>query len=332
MNDYKILFVIDKIELKYFEFNQLVTSFWLIKECNLRNQEVFITTADKLSLNGNIPEAFVYKTKLSTSNDNIELTYGKKEVLAMLNDFDMILFRPDPPVDMDYIFSTYILDFVDATKTIIVNNPAGIRKANEKLYINNFPELIPNNITTSNISLIKDYLDEREEIIVKPLNKCFGKGVFYLKKGDKNTNSILDLVTNNGTTVVMAQEYLAGAKNGDKRVIIIGGNVFEEAIIKVSGKGDFKFNTHNDEYLKKGYLTDEEREMGNIIAPKLLQDGLFMVGLDVIDNKIIEINVTSPCFFIKEINQMFNVKLEERIVDYLESLLCPTEASLLLSV
>ena len=92
-------------------------------------------------------------------------------------------------------------------------------------------------------------------------------------------------------------------------------------MIKMSGDGDFKFNTHNDEHIKKGFLTDEEREICNSIAPKLMQDGLHMVGLDVIENKIIEINVTkSPCFFIKEINHMFNTRLEVRIVDYFESL------------
>lgn len=332
MNDYKILFIIDKVELRYFEFNELVTSFWLIKEGNLRNWEVFITTADKLSLNNNTPEAIVYKTKQTGSGNNIELTYDQKQIPASLNDFDMVLFRPDPPVDMDYIFCTYILDYVDPTKTIVINSPAGIRKANEKLYINNFPQLIPENITTSNANLIKEFLDKHEEIIVKPLNRCFGKGVFYIKKGDKNTNSILDLMTNGGTTVIMAQKYLPGAKDGDKRIIIIGGEFFEETVIKVSGKGDFKFNTHNDEYLKKGHLTDEEREMCRTIAPKLLEDGLFFVGLDVIDNKIIEINVTSPCFFIKEINKMFNAELEVRIMDYLENLLSTKKADLLLSV
>ena len=232
---------------------------------------------------------------------------------------------------MNYIFLTYILDYIDKNKTLVINNPSGIRKANEKLYINNFPEVVPQNITTSNAGLIKNFLDEYNEIIVKPLNRCFGKGVFYLKKGDKNINSILDLMTNSGTTVIMAQEYLPEAQNGDKRVIIIGGEIFDETLIKISGKGDFKFNTHQDEYLKKGYITDEDREIARIISPKLMEDGLYFAGLDVIDGKVIEINVTSPCFFIKEINQMFNVQLEKRIVDYMEGLLFAKKGNLLLS-
>ena len=331
MSSFKVAFIIDKLELKYFEFNQLVTSFWLIKECNLRNWEVFITTSDKLSLNNNKPEAFLYKTRLTGSGNSTDLKYEKEPSLINLNEFDMVLFRPDPPVDMDYIFATYILDYIDTSKTLVINSPSGIRKANEKLYINNFPEVVPQNITTSNAGLIKNFLDEYNEIIVKPLNRCFGKGVFYLKKGDKNINSILDLMTNSGTTVIMAQEYLPEAQNGDKRVIIIGGEIFDETLIKISGKGDFKFNTHQDEYLKKGYITDEDREIARIISPKLMEDGLYFAGLDVIDGKVIEINVTSPCFFIKEINQMFNVQLEKRIVDYMEGLLFAKKGNLLLS-
>lgn len=321
MADFKIVFIIDKVELQYFELNELVTSFWLIKECNERSWDVFITTADKLSLNNNIPQAQLYKTKLVNKNGKLDLVREKDLISFDLNNFDVILFRPDPPVDIDYIISTYILDYVDQHKTILLNSPSGIRAANEKLYINNFPFAAPPNISTSSITLLKEFLNEHKEIIVKPLNKCFGKGVFYLKKGDSNTNSILETATNNSKSVIMAQKYISKAKEGDKRIIIIGGKVYEEAIIKISGEGDFKFNAHKDEFIKKGFLTQKEREICNKISHKLLQDGLFLVGLDIIDNKIIEINVTSPCFFIKEINSMFNTKLEVRIVDYIESLI-----------
>lgn len=321
MNNYKIIFVIDKLELQYFEMNEVITSYWLIKECILRNWEVFITTSDRLYLIDNIPNASAFKTKLTGTGSNIELSREKKSCPVNLNEFDLIVFRPDPPVDMDYIFSTYILDFVDKSKTFVINSPSGIRNANEKLYINNFPDVIPTNITTGNTSLIKDFLDQYGEIILKPLNKCFGKGVFYLKKGDKNINSILDLSTDGGKTLVMAQRFIKSEEKGDKRVILIGGIPLEETVLKMSGEGDFKFNTHNDKHIKKAFLTDEEREICYSIAPKLMQDGLFLVGLDVIENKIIEINVTSPCFFIKEINHMFNTKLEVRIIDYFEHLI-----------
>ncbi|MDD3013876.1 MAG: glutathione synthase [Candidatus Gastranaerophilales bacterium] len=332
MNKFKIVYVIDKVELRYFEFNDLVTSFWLIKECNHRDWDVYITTMDRLSLRNNLPEALVFKTSLKNSADKVDMVYDKKAESICLNEFDCVVFRPDPPVNMDYIFATYILDYVDTSRTTLINSPSGIRKANEKLYINNFQGFIPDNLTTSNAGLIKEFLDQHNEIILKPLNKCFGKGVFYLKKGDKNINAILESSTNNGTTVVMAQKYLPEIKNGDKRLIIIGGELYNECVIKLSGEDDFKFNNHRDEYFKKGFISDEQREMCKIISPKLLEDGLYFVGLDVIDNMIIEINVTSPCFFIREINNMFGVNLEKRVVDYMESLLCRKKQLVLTSI
>ena len=316
----KALFVIDKIELQYFEMNELVTSFWLIKECLSRGFDVQITTIDRLSLNGNMPEAFVFNTKIIEYNSKIEIGYEKPQFKKALTDYDFVIFRPDPPVDMDYIFATYILDYLDNTDTMVLNSPSGIRRTNEKLYINHFSEFIPKNITSSNIPQLKEFIAEYGEVVIKPLNKCFGKGVFYIKKGDKNTNSILESATEYGKTIVMAQRYIEG-NSKDKRLLILGGKLLEECVYKISGDGDFKFNTHNDEHIAKGLLTDTERELGKIISSKLLNDGIYIAGLDVIEDKVIEINVTSPCFFIKEINSMFNVELEKRMVDYFENII-----------
>lgn len=316
----KVLFVIDKIEFKYFEFNNLVTSFWLIKEFLGRGAEVCITTSEKLFLDGNKPNAYLYRTSLENSVTEENIIYDKKYFSACLNEFDLILFRPDPPVDIEYIFATYILDFVDKSTTMLVNDSKGIRSANEKLYINNFYELTPKSITTSNIDLIKDFVAQYDEAVLKPLNKCFGKGVYYLKKGDKNINTILDTATNSGELTVIVQEFLKNGFYQDKRIIMVGGEAYEECITKLSGKEDFKFNSHKDEYFKKAILTDKEREIAEKISSRLLEDGLYLVGLDVMDEKLLEINVTSPCFFIKEINEMFNVNLEKRIVNYLENL------------
>ena len=320
----RIVFVIDKIEYKYFEFNELVTSFWLIKEFLLREKEVYITTIDKLSLDLNRPMAHLYKTFMKPSSEDIykESTY----LQANLNDFDMIFFRPDPPVNIEYIFATQILDFVDKNRTFTLNSPSGIRKANEKLYINNFPEFVPASITTSNPDQIREFVNQHGEAVLKPLNRCFGKGVFYLKKGDKNLNTIIETATDHKKTPVIVQEYLKKANNQDKRVIMIAGECYEECLIKLSSEEDFKFTNHRDQFLKKAELTERERHICSEISGKLMEDGLYMVGLDTMDDRIIEINVTSPCFFIKELNRMFGVALEKRIVDDLEKLLSPAYA------
>lgn len=321
MTTLRTLFVIDKIEFQYFAANELVTSFWFITEGLNRDWEVYITTKDKLFLRGEKPCAKVFKTFLTDLPGKDALKREKDPEEICLNSLDAVFLRPDPPVDIDYINATYVLDYVDPTKTVVINSSEGVRKANEKLYINNFPAFVPENITTANAEVIKAFLKEKGEIILKPLNKCFGKGVFFLKDGDKNVNSIIDTVTEFGKTYIMAQEYLKGGKSGDKRVIIICGELFEECITKATGEGDFKFNSHKDEYLLKASLTPQERTLAESIAPKLMQDGLYLVGLDVIDNKMIEINVTSPCFFIKEINKLYNTRLEVKIMDAIERLI-----------
>lgn len=307
----KILFVIDKIELKYFEFNQLVTNFWLIKEFLHREQEVFVTTIDKLGLQG--AKAFCKCTKSFLKGDNIYVE--NKFEQKLIEDFNLVMFRPDPPVDLDYINATYVLDFVDREKTLILNETKSIRDFNEKLHANLFCEFMPQNIVTANLDEIEAFLGVNEEIILKPLNRCFGSGVMYLKLGDKNTRSIINSLTNNQMTLVMVQKYIPAAEFGDKRVLILGGEVLDECVVKLPSKDDFKFNTHSDEFIKKAMLTPSEKTKFSQVAQKLNQMGIVMAGLDVIDEQIIEVNVTSPCYFIEEINNYFSVSLEKKIVD-----------------
>jgi glutathione synthase len=301
--------------LKYFEFNNLVTNFWLIKELLESGQEVYVTTIDKLSLQNSTPGCKCFKSFLENDPSKDENIYLEKEsVDTKIEKFALVMFRPDPPVDLDYINATYILDFVDKSKTIILNDTKAIRDFNEKLHANLFHEFMPENIVTANKSEIVSFLQKNEEIILKPLNRCFGAGIMYLKNGDKNTNTIINSMTNDQSTLIMVQKYIPKVKFGDKRVLLLGGEVLEECVIKLSTSDDFKFNTHSDEFIKKATLTDSERIKFKKVAEKLNSLGIFMAGLDVIDEQIIEVNVTSPCYFIKEINNYFSTNLEKRIV------------------
>ena len=310
-----ILFVIDKIELKYFEFNDLVTNFWIIKEFLNRGEKVWITTIDKLKLIKSKAFAGCYRTSLDCEN----IIYDKKEELKSIEDFQLAMFRPDPPVDMDYISATYIFDFVDREKTFVMNDTKAIRDFNEKLHAVKFAEFMPENIVTSSKKDIMEFLSDEGEIILKPLNKCFGSGVFYLKKGDKNAAAIINTVTNNQSTLVMVQKYIPQAIYGDKRVLILGDEVLDYCVQKLPSNDDFKFNEHNDNCVKKAVLSSTEKQNFTKIAQELNKLGLYMAGLDVIDGKIIEVNITSPCYFIREINNAFGIHLERTIVDYILS-------------
>lgn len=307
-----ILFVIDKLELKYFEFNKLVTDFWLIKDFLERDKNVFVTTVDKLGINNAKAYCNCAKTFVKNENIYLEENFETKNI----EDFNIVMFRPDPPVDMDYINATYVFDFVDRDKTLILNEPKSIRDFNEKLHANLFHEFMPQNIVTSNIKEIEEFLKENEEIILKPLNRCFGSGVMYLKNGDKNTRNIINTLTNNQTTLIMVQKYISNAQFGDKRVLILGEEVLDECVVKLPSRDDFKFNTHSDEFIKKATLTESEKAKFTQIAKQLNNIGLPLAGLDVIDEQIIEINITSPCYFIKEINNYFSTNMEKKICDF----------------
>ena len=306
----KILFVIDKVELKYFEFNNLVTNFWLIKEFLDKNNKVFITTIDKLFLKNNIAKVLCYESYCESG----DIFYKKDFVEFDIDNFDLVMFRPDPPVDNDYINATYVFDFV---KTRVVNSPKSIRDFNEKLHSLYFSEFMPECIVTANMELIERFLRTFKQIVLKPLNNCFGTGVMYLYEGDPNTRTIINTLTNKQTTMVMVQEFIPEIKNGDVRVLTLGDKVLPYCIKKLPGKNDFKFNTHNDNFLVKSELTVTDLEYFAPIAKKLCKMGIEMAGLDVVGNKVIEINVTSPCYFIKEINSLYGINLENILSKYL---------------
>lgn len=317
-----ILFVIDRLELKYFEFNNLVTNFWIIRELLKENKNIYITTIDKLSLISGTACAHCYETYAKDGN----IFYNKSVQCKKINDFALVMFRPDPPVDIDYINATYIFDFVDRNKTLILNDPKAIRDFNEKLHTCKFLDLMPENIVTASKSDIIEFLNKNKEIVLKPLNACFGAGVMTLKKGDKNTAVIINTMTKNQTQLVMVQKYIPKAKFGDKRVMFLGEEVLDVCVQKLPSNDDFKFNEHCDSNIIKAELSPIEKEKFAPVAKELTRLGFPLVGLDVIDEKIIEINVTSPCYFIKEVNGHFNCELEKKITNYiimqLEKFLC----------
>ena len=307
----KILFIIDKIELKYFEFNKLVTNFWLIKGFLDRKNDVYITTIPNLSLKSDIPYTKCYETFAQDEN----IFYKSVQIESMIDDFDLVMFRPDPPVDIDYINATYIFDFVKRAE--VINSPSAIRDFNEKLHTVYFKEYMSDNIVTSSLKDIESFLKLHKQIVLKPLNLCFGSGVMYLYDGDPNTRTIINTMTKNETTLVMVQEFIPEVKQGDIRVLTLGDKVLPYAIKKLPTKDDFKFNTHNDDYIVSANLTKDDLDVFTPVAKKLNSMGIKMAGLDVINGKIIEVNVTSPCYFIKEINGLYNIHLEDEICEFL---------------
>ncbi len=309
----KVLFIIDRIELKYFEFNDLVTNFWFIKGLLEKGAEVDIATIDNLGLKDGTAYVNARKSYLKDANIFYEKEFSQKEIES----YHLVMFRPDPPVDLDYINATYVFDFVDERKTHVINSPKSIRNFNEKLHAVKFKHLMPENLVTNFKDDILEFLKTHNNIVLKPLNSCFGQGVMLLKEGDPNTSAIINTMTANGSRMIMVQKYIEKAKFGDKRVLFLGDKVLDYCVQKLPGDNDFKFNDHCDKNIIRAELTEKEKSDFTQVAKELKNMGLPMVGLDVIDGKIIEINVTSPCYFIREINQHFGIHLEETLVDYI---------------
>jgi len=311
-----ILFIIDRIELKYFEFNDLVTNFWLIRTFLQRGNKVDIATIDNLHLKDGVAGSFVRKTYLKDEN----IFYEKEGQNCEIESYDLVMFRPDPPVDLDYINATYIFDFVDENKVKVLNSPRAIRNFNEKLHTVKFKHLMSENIVTSSAKDILEFLDTHKKLVLKPLNGCFGSGVMLLNSGDLNTTAIINTMTDYGKRKIMVQKYIDGAQGGDKRVLFLGEKVLPYAVKKLPGKNDFKFNDHCDKNIVKDELSAQELRDFSAVAKELTNLGLPLVGLDIINGKILEINVTSPCYFIREINHHFGINLENEIVNYIENI------------
>lgn len=313
-----ILFVIDDLELKYFEFNDLVTNFWIIKEFLDRDYEVFIAVKSGLMTEGNVAKTLCWQAYEKDGDIFYKKDEPKKYVIEH---FDVVFFRPDPPVDIDYINACSVFDYVDTERTVVINNPIAVKNFNEKFHLNYFPEFAPENIVTASAEEIKAFVREHKKAIIKPLNQCFGGGVYYLDTEERNINTIIKNLTNNGKTMVMVQRYLEGAVHGDKRILIVGEHVFDECIRKLPGKDDFKFSERSDKYFETTHLTAEEKEMAQKVAKHLNAVELYMVGLDVADGKIMEINVTSPCYFIREINSHNNERFQDVLMEKLINLI-----------
>ena len=163
-----ILFIIDELELKYFEFNDLVTNHWLIKEFLDRGYKVCISTKNRLLIE-NAKGTALYFDSFAKNGD---IFYEKIEKKGLINDFDVVFFRPDPPVDVNYINACYVFDFVDKERTLLINDPCAVRNFNEKLHLNYFPQYAPENIVTSSKEEIKSFVNKVQNAIIKPLNRC----------------------------------------------------------------------------------------------------------------------------------------------------------------
>ncbi len=232
-----------------------------------------------------------------------------------LTEIDVVQMRQDPPFDMSYITATHILERVHP-KTLVVNDPAAVRNAPEKLFVTHFPELMPPTLIASNRDDILAFREEHQDIIVKPLFGNGGAGVFHIQPGDENLNVLLELFSELYREPIIVQKYLPAVRAGDKRIILVDGKAVG-AINRVPPEGEARSNMHVGGKPLKCELDTRDREICEAIGPTLKAQGLIFVGIDVIGGLMTEINVTSPTG-LQEIDRFDGVNLEGMIWDAVE--------------
>jgi glutathione synthase len=241
--------------------------------------------------------------------------FGPEEELD-LGAMDVVLMRQDPPFDMAYITATHILEHIHP-KTLVVNDPASVRNAPEKLFVTHFPELMPETLVTADRRQIMRFRERHGDIILKPLFGNGGAGVFHLKPDDSNLNALIEMFTERSREPLVVQKYVPEVRKGDKRIILVDG-VAMGAINRVPAAGEARSNMHVGGRPEPTTLTEREKEICERIGPALRERGLIFVGIDVIGDYLTEINVTSPTG-LQEIARFDGAHLERAIWDAIEA-------------
>lgn len=233
-----------------------------------------------------------------------------------LTECQAVFMRKDPPVTVQYLYATFILELLAPTKTMVINSPQGLREANEKMYTLQFAAVMPTTVVSLDKGLIRQFLEEQGAAVLKPLGGKAGEGILFLDPGDRNFNSLVEISTQHGKEPVMVQRFLPEAKEGDKRIILLDGDPIG-AVNRIPSGAEFRGNMAVGGQVAPTTITSREVEICALLKPKLQADGLYFVGIDVIGGYLTEVNVTSPTG-IREIDRLEGVRLGEKVISWLE--------------
>lgn len=284
----KFLFILDPLNsLKSYKD----TSIAIMREAAARGHSLYVCQQHAVFLRNELVKINAAEFNFSEGVNWYALK-ERQEVLP--TEFDAILMRKDPPFDNEYLYSTYLLELAVNQGACVINNPAAVRSWNEKLSVAKFPQFAPEFLVTANNDLICAFLSQHRDIIIKPLDGMGGSGIFRLTETDPNIGVILETATRFGTQTIMAQRYLPEIKQGDKRIIVIDGVPLPYALARIPKTGETRGNLAAGGKGVAQRLSARDLEIATTIGKTLKQEGLFLVGLDVIGEYLTEINVTSP--------------------------------------
>ena len=308
----KIAFVVDPlVTFKIYKD----TTFVMMREAQARGHEVYAIEQEALYWQKNRVSAFASRIHL-TGHSSVWFQAEAAQA-HYLTDFDAVIMRKDPPFDMEYVYSTYLLEAAQAEGVKVFTRARGIRDHNEKLAIARYASYIAPTLVTRRADLLRDFLAEHQDIILKPLDGMGGASVFRVRQDDPNVSVIIETLTQLGQRMIMAQRYLPDIAQGDKRILLIAGKPVPYCLARIPQAGETRGNLAAGGTGVARELTPRDLEIAHALGPKLYEQGLFLVGLDVIGSCLTEINVTSPTCF-QEISQQSHCDVAALFVDALE--------------
>jgi len=291
----KLVFILDPLEsLKTYKD----TSLAIMREAANLGHQLFVSMQHDLFLRGDLAKINAKKFTFTQHSYSLENSIEYKPA-----DFDAVIMRKDPPFDNEYLYSTYLLEIAANQGAKVYNNPSAVRDWNEKLAVSRFPQFAPEFLVTANNDLIRAFLDTQQDIVVKPLDGMGGSSIFRLTLNDPNISVILETITHFGARTVMAQRYLSAIAQGDKRIIVIDGEPLPYALARIPKAGETRGNLAAGGTGVAQLLSPRDIEIAKTVGKVLKQEGLFLVGLDVIGDCLTEINVTSPTGMVEIANQ-----------------------------
>ncbi|BGI51598.1 MAG: glutathione synthase [Buchnera aphidicola (Ceratovacuna japonica)] len=271
-----------------------------------------------------IKDLYIYLNESYSNTKIIEVKQDKKKwykiikkKTILLHKLDIILMRKDPPVNMEFIYSTYILEKAKKNNTIIVNDPKSLRNFNEKLFSIKFKEFIPKTLITSKKNIIKNFIKKNKDIIIKPLNGMGGDSIFRIKEKDKNFSVIVETMTKKETKYCISQKYVKKISEGDKRIIIINGIPIKWCVYRIPKKGENRGNIAAGGTIKLKKINKKDKKIAKKVGKFLIKKGIILAGIDIIGNKLIEINITSPTC-IREIENFYKISISKILLNCLE--------------
>ncbi|MBI3939083.1 MAG: glutathione synthase [Betaproteobacteria bacterium] len=316
----KIAFVVDPLDsFKIYKDS----TYAMMREAAGRGHELYAMQQEDLLWKNGVVAGRVRALTLTASKKS---WYRCGEVIeALLGEFDAVLMRKDPPFDMEYVYSTYLLELAEAAGARVFNSPRAIRDHNEKMAIAQFPQFTPPTLVTRRDGLVRAFLEEHGDVILKPLDGMGGTSVFRVQRNDPNVNVIIETVMHYGRKTIMAQRYIPEIRDGDKRILLIGGKPVPYCLARIPKPGETRGNIAAGGTGIARELTSRDREIAETLGPPLHERGLLLVGLDVIGDYLTEINVTSPTCF-REIAEQTGFNVAGMMLDQLEEALTASPA------